>query len=188
MVPSLLGGAKMGPVEFPGSHLPEPANSSAAAFKNSIQLVTFDLSARRYALRLSAIGRIVRVVEIIPLPKAPEIILGVINVQGRVVPVVNVCKRFGLPERAISLTDHLMIAHTGRRAVALVTDAVSGVVEYSEDKVTSAEKILPGLEYVEGVMKFHDGLIFIHNLDTFLSFEEEQALEQAITTSTCQGQ
>jgi purine-binding chemotaxis protein CheW len=68
-------------------------------------LVVFTLDARRYAVPLSTVERIIRAVEITPLPQAPEIVLGVINVQGRIIPVVNTRKRFRLPECDIRLSD-----------------------------------------------------------------------------------
>lgn len=119
-------------------------------------------------------------VEISPLPKAPEIVLGVINVQGRIVPVFNVRKRFRLPEREMSLSDQLIVAQTSRRTVAMLADAVSGVVAYPEQQVIAAEKILPGLEYLEGVAKLENGMILIHDLDKFLSLEEEEILGHAL--------
>jgi purine-binding chemotaxis protein CheW len=120
------------------------------------------------------------VVEVTPLPQAPDIVLGVVNVQGRVVPVVNLRRRFRLPERAIALTDQLVIAHTTRRPVALVVDAVTGVLEYSGREAVGARDIVPGMEYVEGVVKLEDGLVLIHDLDRFLSLDEATALDRAI--------
>ena len=147
---------------------------------DSNQLVVFTLEEQRYALYLSAVERIVRMVEITPLPKAPEIVFGVINVQGQVIPVVNIRKRFRLPEREMSLSDQLIIARISRRAVALVADAVSGVVERSEKEIVTPEEILPWMAYVEGVVKLEDGMILIHDLDEFLSLEEEKALDNAM--------
>jgi purine-binding chemotaxis protein CheW len=144
------------------------------------QLVVFSLDEQRYALPLSNVERIVRVVEITSLPKAPEIVLGVINVRGQVIPVVNIRKRFRLPEREIALSDHLIIAQTSRRAVALLADRVGQVLEVLENDIISAKKILPAMDYVEGVVKLADGLILIHNLEKFLSLEEERALERAM--------
>ena len=80
----------------------------------------------------------------------------------------------------MNLSDQLIIAHTSRRTVALVADAVSGVIERSEQEVIAAEKVLPGIEYVEGVVKLEDGMILIHDLNKFLSLEEEQALDNAM--------
>src|SRR5712692_1417869 len=114
------------------------------------RLVVFALDGNRYALRLSAVERIVRLVEVTPLPQAPEIVLGVVNVQGRIISVIDIRKRFRLPGREMSLSDQLVIAHTSRRPVGLVADTVSGVAERSVQEVIAAETILPGIEYVEG--------------------------------------
>lgn len=155
----------------------EPMNSST-------ELVVFTLAEQRYALRLGSVERVVRAVEITPLPQAPEIVLGVINMQGRVVPVVNVRKRFGLAEREIELSDQFIIARTSRRAVALVVDAVNDVVSCAEAQQVAAEKILPGLEHIEGVLKLPGGMILLHDPDRFLSLDEEQALEAAMKEPT----
>jgi purine-binding chemotaxis protein CheW len=144
------------------------------------QLVVFTLDEQRYAVALPAVQRIVRMVEITPVPHTPEIVLGVINVQGWIVPVVNLRRRFRLPERELHLSDQLLIAHTSRRPVALVIDAVIEVITLAEQDVIAGEKILPHLEYVAGVVKGADGLILIHDLDRFLSLDEEHALHDAI--------
>lgn len=147
-------------------------------------LVVFSLSCQRYGLPLSAVDRIVRVVAYTSLPKAPDIVLGVVNVQGLVIPVINVRRRFQLPEREIALTDQMVIACSARRSVALVVDAVSGVLGYSEQEVVDAQDVLPHLESIKGVVKLEDGLILIHNLDKFLSLEEEAVLERALETES----
>jgi purine-binding chemotaxis protein CheW len=146
----------------------------------SNQLVVFTLDEQRYALHLATVERVVRMVEITPLPKAPEIVPGAINVQGRIVPVVNFRRRFGLAEGEIRLSDHIILAHTLKRVVALVVDTVNGIIERSDHEVIAAEEILPGLDYLEGVTKLEGGLILIHDLDTFLSFEEEKELDAAL--------
>jgi purine-binding chemotaxis protein CheW len=147
------------------------------------QLVVFTLGEQRYALHLAAVDRIVRVVQINPLPQAPEIVAGIVNVQGQIVPIINVRRRFHLPEREIALTDQLVIAHTSRRPVGLIVDAVIDVIERSEQGIASGESILPDMEYVEGVVKLQDGMVFIHDLDKFLSLEEETSLTQAMETT-----
>jgi purine-binding chemotaxis protein CheW len=119
-------------------------------------------------------------VDITPLPKAPEIVLGVVNVQGRIMPVVDIRRRFRLPERGIHLSDHLIIAHTPKRTMALVVDAVSGIMARSAQEVIAMQKMLPGMEYVEGMAKLEDGMIVIHDLDTLLSLDEEQTIDEAM--------
>ena len=148
--------------------------------KRSIRLVHFNLDDQRYALFLSAVIRIISVVEITGLPKAPEIVLGVINVNGLIIPVFDIWKRFRLPQREIHLGDQLIIASTLKRTVALLVDSVNDVIEIPEEKIIAGEKILPGLEYVEGVVKTEDGMILIHDLEQFLSLQEEKALHEAM--------
>ncbi len=148
--------------------------------KQSRQYAVFTLDGQRYALHLSDVERIIRVVEMTPLPKAPDIVLGIVNVEGQIIPVVNMRKRFRLPEHELNLSDVLIIAQIPRRTVALVADDASGVIECSEQDITEAKKILPRMEYVKGVVKLKDGLILINDLENFLSLEEEKALDDAM--------
>ena len=144
-------------------------------------IVTFSLDEPRYALPLSLVERVVRIVEITPLPKAPDIVMGVINMQGQVIPVINVRRRFLLPEREIRLEDQLIIARTPRRLVALVADSVSGVHKLEERELIIAGQELPYAGYIEGVVKLEQGLFLICDLDQFLSLEEEKSLDTALS-------
>jgi purine-binding chemotaxis protein CheW len=144
------------------------------------QLVVFALDDLQYALRLAAVERVERAVAVLPLPKAPEIVLGVINVGGRVLPVVDLRKRFRFPPRPVDVGDHLILARTHRRPVALLVDQVGGVVSFTEAQLVPAQEILPGLGYVDGIVKTRNGIILIHDLDQFLSLEEERRLDSAL--------
>jgi len=150
-------------------------------------LLAFTIGGQRYALSLAAVETVVRAVEITPLPKAPDIVLGVINVHGRVVPVFNVRRRFGLSEGEISLDDHIIIARTDRRVVSLAVEQVEGVMERPSREPVPSGDILPSMEYVEGVVKLADGMVFIHNLDTFLSLDEDRALNNELDESNGEG-
>jgi purine-binding chemotaxis protein CheW len=144
------------------------------------KLVTFSLDDRKFALYVSAVQRIIRVVEVTPLPEAPEIVVGIINMQGQVIPVFNIRMRFQLPAREVRLDDQMIIATTAKRTVALIVDSVNDVIEIPEEKIIAAEQILPELEYVEGVVKTEDGMILIHDLEKFLSRHEKKALDEAL--------
>ena len=149
--------------------------------KDDMQIVVFSLDEPRYALDLSTVERVVRAVEITPLPKAPEIVLGVINMQGQVVPVVDVRKRFRLPGREINIDDRFIISRTSRRLVALVADDVVGVKRLGNREIVSAEQALPFAEYIKGVAKVEDDLVLIYDLDRFLSLDEEEKLDEALS-------
>jgi purine-binding chemotaxis protein CheW len=144
------------------------------------ELVTFSLDDRKFALCVSAVQRIVRVVEVTALPKAPEIVVGIINMQGKVIPVFDIRMRFQLPAREMQLSDQLIIASITKRTVALTVDSVDDVIEIPEERIIDAEQILPELEYVEGVVKTQGGMVLIHDLERFLSLPEEKALDEAL--------
>lgn len=144
-------------------------------------LVIFSLDGPDYALPLAAVERVVRIVEITPLPKAPEIVMGVINMQGKVIPVINLRRRFRLPERETLLEDQLIIARTPKRLVALIADSVAGVRRLEERELAATGQELPYAGYIEGVAKLEEGLCVICDLDRFLSLDEEQALDTALS-------
>jgi purine-binding chemotaxis protein CheW len=144
------------------------------------QLVVFRLDAQSYAVPLSAVERIVRAVEVTPLPQAPAIVLGVIDVEGRILPVLNLRRRFGLPDQDIRPTDQFLIAQTAQRAVVLVIGEAQDVIERSAAEIVGPARIVPGLEQIQGVIKLEDGLALIHDLEKFLSLDEARSLDEAM--------
>ncbi len=143
--------------------------------------VVFRLDQNRYALPLAAVERVVRAAQITPLPSAPAIILGALNIAGAVLPVFNVRRRFRLPERDIDPTDHFLIARTGQRTVVLAIDHPQGVLELPAAEAIDATAITPNPGYFSGVLRLEDGLVLIHNLEVFLSADESQGLDAALT-------
>ncbi len=144
------------------------------------QVVVFVLDEPLYALPLASVERVIRSVEITPLPKAPEIVYGVIDKHGQIIPVINLRKRFGLPERELTVHDRMIIAHSTKRTLALVVDSISDIRALDEKKFVSAKEELPFADYLQGVGKLENGLALIFDLDLFLSLEEEKLLDSAL--------
>jgi purine-binding chemotaxis protein CheW len=144
------------------------------------KLVLFRLAEQRYALPLAVVERIVRAAEVTLLPNAPPIVLGALDVEGHVLPVLDVRRRFGLRQREISPADQFLIARTAPRTVVLVVDEAQGVIERSQDEIIGSAQIVPGLEQFQGVVRLEDGLVLIHDLEKFLSLDEGRALDEAM--------
>jgi purine-binding chemotaxis protein CheW len=142
--------------------------------------LVFEISATRYALRFGAVLRVLPMVEVTPLPQAADAAVGVINVAGSIVPVLALRRRLGLPERDARLSDVLILARTRRRTVALAADGVVGLVQRERVEVTPGAAIYPRLRHLDGVVKLDDGMALIHDLDRFLSIEEDERLQRAI--------
>lgn len=143
-------------------------------------LVLFQLDNNKYALLLSSVDRVVESVKITSLPEVHPYVLGVIDYQTEIIPVLNIRSRFHLGDRGCEPSDHLIIAHTKMRKVALLVDQVEGVTTLSDQIPVAAEKISPTLKYVEGIVQLNDGLVIIHDLETFLSSAEEREMNRLL--------
>lgn len=145
--------------------------------KRPDRIVVFNLDVQRYGIPLTAVARVVRMVEITPLPSMPPLLRGVINVQGEIMPVIDLRRRFGLPERTIDLSDQLIITRCAERNCALMADCVSEVCDCPECLLTGAADIFPDLALLAGVAKFPDGMILLHDLDQLLTPHDRKALD-----------
>ena len=146
------------------------------------QIVVFTLDEQFYALPLPTVVRVIHAVEIRHLPKSPEIISGIINIRGRIIPVVDIRKRLGLEAKEIDLDDRMIIADTGKRKVALPVNTVTGIKDLATRQFVNSKEALPFAEYIKGVAKVNDELILIYDLEQFLSLDEEKVLEHALKT------
>ena len=152
------------------------------------QFVVFSLLNQRYGVPLTTTERVVRMVEIAPLPGAPEFVRGVINVQGAIVPVINLRRRFGLPDRAPGPGDQLLITCQGRRKFALHADRVSDVSVCTERMHTDAEAVYPDLPFLAGISRCPDGLILLLDMEALLSSSDTRLLDRLMTTEPAQNE
>ena len=123
---------------------------------------------------------ITRTVAVAPLPRAPPIVEGVINVRGTLVPVLDIRLRFGMSPHPPTLDQHLIIANSGARLVALRVDRALELVEVEESAIESAASLTPGAEYVTGIVRLSDGVLVIHDLERFLSLDEAREVDGAV--------
>jgi purine-binding chemotaxis protein CheW len=136
----------------------------------------------RLGLYLQSVAEVVRAVEITPLPQAPAGVLGVIDVHGRIVPVLSLRQRLGLAEEELSPTHQFVIIQHSGRDLALPVDEALGVSDLPDTAFTVADGIVPGLERIEGIAQVDGGLVLIEDLDRFLSHAEEAMLNEALSS------
>ena len=151
------------------------------------QLLTFEVGARRFALHAGVVREVVRAVAIAALPKAPPIVEGIINFRGTLVPVLDIRQRFRLPPAPLAPEQHLIIATADSRLVALRVDRALDLVVVADDAIEPAARVAPGTEYVAGIAKLTDGLLVIHDLETFLSQSEAGQVDVAVADLTAEG-
>jgi purine-binding chemotaxis protein CheW len=144
------------------------------------EVLVFEVAGQRYGLPTDDVRELVRAVAITPLPSAPAVIEGVVNVRGRVLPVLDVRARFSLPARALDPSDHFIVAAAGPRGVILRVDRATHLAMIDEASIQAPETLGPSADYVAGVASVEDGMILIHDLSTFLSAAEAASLDQAL--------
>ncbi|MFA6403508.1 MAG: chemotaxis protein CheW [Salinivirgaceae bacterium] len=150
----------------------------------SNQILVFTLDDFSYGIPIFSVVKVFHAVEIRPLPKAPLVITGVINVKGQIIPVVNIRKILGLKKSKIELYNRLILVTTGKRIVALLVDTVNGLVKLDMNQQADSKQPMPYAELMNGVIKVDQGLIFIYNIDKFLCTDDEYKLEQALKLET----
>jgi purine-binding chemotaxis protein CheW len=145
------------------------------------EVLLFTLEGQRYALPLEDVRELVRAVRLTPLPRAPAVVEGLLDLRGELLPVLDLRRRFRLPARRLSPSDHLIVAQTGPRNLALRVDRAEGLLALEPGQLDASPRELPGVGYVAGALKLTDGLVLLHDLRTFLSEAEALELEEALT-------
>jgi purine-binding chemotaxis protein CheW len=141
------------------------------------------LDGNRLGLPLARVERLIRATWVEYLPAAPASVLGAIDVGGRVLPVIDARQPLGLPRRPVEPSDCFVIAHTGRRAVALLVDAGEGIREYDQRDMIASESVVPGIAQAAGVLPLADGLVLVHDLGELLSLDDERGLDAVMESA-----
>ncbi len=143
------------------------------------QLVVFLLNKEEFACSINHVREVLKMVRITPLPRALRFVEGVINLRGEVIPVIDLRKRFNLPETEYGEQSRIIIAEIGPNQVGLIVDAVTEVLRLPGTQVQASPSGITGdcSELIEGVGKIGDRLLIILDLEYILSTEEQLALE-----------
>ncbi|MBI5302724.1 MAG: chemotaxis protein CheW [Chloroflexi bacterium] len=126
-----------------------------------VQLLTFKLDDQEYALDIANVVQVVRMVAITRAPHVANAVVGIINLRGKVIPVVDVRKRCGLPVKEHDLNTQLLIAQAGGRMVALTVDVVSEVLTMPTSNIESTRAVGAEMEFLSAIGKLGDRLILI---------------------------
>lgn len=144
------------------------------------QFVVFKLGDEEYGVNILQVKTIERLMEITRVPKAPEFVEGVINLRGEVVPVIDLRKRFSLPERTNTDNTRIIIVSIEDITVGMIVDSATEVLQISEDDIDPAPSIVGSVDsdYIDGVGKIDDRLLILLNLKKVLKSEELSELEK----------
>lgn len=150
--------------------------------KEVLQLVTFRLGNEEYSLDILKVQEIIRHMELTRVPRTPDFVDGVINLRGRVIPVLDLRKRFGLAADERTNETRIIVVDVDETTVGLKVDAVSEVLRLPADTVEPAPAIVTGSEsdYIKGVGKLEGRLLILLDVGRILSRTERDALGNVV--------
>ncbi len=142
------------------------------------QLVVFDLASEGYGVDIGAVREIIRMQEITRVPRSPEFVEGVINLRGKVIPVIDLRKRFGLQVADQSKDNRIVVVDIGKQDIGVIVDAVTEVLRISADSVEPPTSVITSADsdYLLGIAKLESRLIILLDLESVLSEEEKETL------------
>jgi purine-binding chemotaxis protein CheW len=153
------------------------------------KLVTFRLGDDLFAADIFSVERVLRYTAPTAVPDMPDYIEGVIDYQQRVVPIVNLRRRFELPRMEAKNETRILILHGGGEWVGVVVDAVTAVTAFDPASVAEPPRIFRGLagEYLKGIVRMGDKLVILLDVERLLSSTERIALERANSEVVANG-
>ena len=139
-----------------------------------IQLVTFVLKGEVYGINVMQVQEVLRVSEIAPVPGAPSYVLGIINLRGNVVTVIDTRARFGLPSTEVDDASRIIVIESEKQVVGMLVDAVAEVVELREGEIDVAPNVgnEESSRYIQGVATRESKLLILVDLNKLLTDEE----------------
>ena len=147
----------------------------------SDKLVTFRLGEDLFAADIYSVERVLRYTTPTPVPDMPAYIEGVMDYQGRVVPIVNLRLRFELPAGAVASETRTLVLNVAGEWIGVVVDGVTEVASYDKAAVAAPPKLFRGLsaEYLKGIVRRDDRLVIFLDVDQLLSSNERISLQEA---------
>jgi len=147
---------------------------------NSVeQVVVFNLHDQVYGINIESVLEIIRTESVTRVPGTPEFIEGVINLRGRVIPIMDLCKRFNMPPAEISDATRVIIVEAGGVTVGMIVDQVSEVLRIPSSSVEPPPAMIAGssVEALKGIALVEDKLVILLDLGKVLYDEEKTRLQ-----------
>ena len=144
-----------------------------------LQWVTFKLDNETYGINVMRVQEVLRYTEIAPVPGAPSYVLGIINLRGNVVTVIDTRQRFGLMNAEISDNTRIVIIEADKQVVGIMVDSVAEVVYLRQSEIETAPNVgnEESAKFIQGVCNKNNELLILVELDKMMSEEEWSELE-----------
>ena len=147
---------------------------STSVIDELLQLVSFNIGSEEFGVDILKVQEINRMVEITKVPQAPHYVEGVINLRGKVIPIVDLRKRFNLEIKEYDKDTRIVVVDINSTILGMVVDSVSEVLRLPANTIEPAPEIVTGInsEYIKGVAKLEDRLLIFLDLSKIVEISE----------------
>ena len=145
---------------------------------SELQLVSFNIGSEEFGVDILKVQEINRMVEITKVPQAPHYVEGVINLRGKVIPIIDLRKRFNLEMKEYDKNTRIVVVDINNNIMGMIVDAVSEVLRLPADTVEPPPELVTGVnsEYIKAVAKLEDRLLIFLDLSKVIDVEEMAAI------------
>lgn len=153
----------------------EASVETPTAREEVLQFVTFTLNNEEYAVDILSVQEINRITEITKVPNSPAYVEGVVNLRGKVIPVINLRKKFGFEVKAIDDTSRIIIMDIRGTTYGVIVDSVSEVLRVQSSTVEPTPPMSSDAnsKFIKGLAKLDDRLIILINIDNLIDEESQ---------------
>ncbi|WP_428248494.1 chemotaxis protein CheW [Ferrovibrio sp.] len=144
---------------------------AGARSSRTIQLISFTVGSEEYGVDIMAVREIRAWSETTPLPNTPEVVRGVINMRGAIVPIFDLRARFGMPRTEPTKYNVVIIVSVASRIVGILVDAVSDIITINEDEIRPMPEMeqVSGIGFMEGLITVGERMVGLIGLDRMFS-------------------
>lgn len=142
-----------------------------------MKLLTFELNEKEYGLPLEKAKEVIRLHKITPVPEAAAFIEGVMSLRGRIIPVINLRVKLGIPKMGSDRGSRIIIVNTENNIMGVLVDGVKEVITLADEKIEPPDEVLKDAVYLTGMTKTDKGLLLLVDMDLLLSSEDRSGIE-----------
>ena len=147
---------------------------------NILQLVSFSVENLLFGLEILHIQEIIRFTEITKIPNAPSFVEGIVNLRGKVIPVIDLRKKMSLPLKKYDKASRIIISEVGNTIVGFIVDSVNEVMYVTEDNFEAPPELALSInsEFIKKIAKLEDKLLIMLDIENVLTKKEKSTLQK----------
>lgn len=157
------------------------AGGAEAQGEAQLQFVTFEVNGEEFAVDIVAVREINRMMELTRVPQSPPEVVGVINLRGKIIPVIDLRSRFGMPAGEVTEHSRIVVVEVEGRVLGFIVDRVHEVLRIPASIVDTTPQMATSVEsgFISGVGKLEDRLLILLDLPKLFRAEDLDGLTSA---------